>query len=279
MKRNIIILIAVLILLIFTLIISKFQIIKEQRGQNILIDSNIVPQSEGILTEQPLSLDEDSSEFLLKTFSKVLFVPESKVQYDIDFYSGKPDNNYHGRFWNSENSENKIEFFSQSGMLLSFPNGDYYCDDVQYFPKSLTKDCLTDTTDTSGFNFGADGSPLKIASGWKLVSGDPDQDCGSPTYSGSVQVRGRLVWDYFYVEREWMFEVVPEDQQKIFRSGYRGKFQLLNAPIDLQKQLALATLKAPVNVVLRGLAYYCEGAPGVSVTAPTKDKGIYPLSH
>ncbi len=259
------------------LIISIFPIAEEQRRQNAPIDDNkTVPQPEDILTEQPLSLDEDSSKYLIKTFSKILFVPTSKVQYDIDYYSGKPDNNYHGNFWNSENSENKIEFFSQSGMFLSFPNGDYYCDDVQYFPKTLTQECLPGTKE---FNFGADGSPLKAASGWKLVSGDPNQDCGSPTYSGSVQVRGRLVWDYFYVEREWMFEVIPEDQQKIFKSGYRGKFQLLNAPADLQKQLASATLNTPVNLTLRGLAYYCEGAPSVSVTPPTKENGIYPLNR
>jgi hypothetical protein len=263
-------------LFFLTLIISKFQLINEQEGQNAPIDDNTVSQSESILTEQPLSLDEDSSEFLLRTFSKVLFVPKSRVKYDVDYYSGKPDNNYHGNFWDSENSENKIEFFSQSGVLLSYPNEEYYCDDVQQFPKTLTGKCLPGTKD---FNFGADGSPLKAASGWKLVSGDPNQDCGSPTYSGSVQVRGRLVWDYFYVEREWMFEVVPEDQQKIFKSGYRGKFQLLNSPTDLQKQLASATLDRPVKITVKGLAYYCEGAPGVSVTEPTKDSGIYPLSH
>lgn len=58
-------------------------------------------------------------------------------------------------------------------------------------------------------------------------------------------------------------------------SGYRGKFQLLNAPIDLQKQLASATLDAPMSITLKGLAYYCEGVPGVSVISPTKEMGIY----
>lgn len=256
---------------------SKFQIAKEQGSQNFPSDNHtIASQPKDIVIERPISLDEDSSKFLIRTFSKILFVPENKIKYDIDYYSGKPDNNYHGRFWNSENPENKIEFFSQSGMLLSFQNGDYYCDDVQYFPKTLTERCIPNTKE---FSFGADGSPLKVASGWKLVSGDPNQDCGSPTYSGSVQVRGRLVWDYFYVEREWMFEVIPEDRHKIFKTGYRGKFQLLNAPFDLQKQLASATLANPVTVTLKGLAYYCEGAPGVSVTPPTKERGIYPPSR
>jgi hypothetical protein len=277
MKRNIILLIALTMLFLLALLTTKFQIKKWQQGEvSDTGDGELKSSIEDTLDIQPISLDKDSTDYLIKTFSKILFVPENKVRYEVDHHSENLDNNYHGNFWSSDDLNRKIEFFSQSGMLLSFPNGEYYCDDVQQFPKTLTSRCLPGTKE---FNFGADGSPLKAASGWKLVSGDPTQDCGSPTYIGSVQVRGRLVWDYFYVEREWMFEVVPEDRPKIFKSGYRGKFQLLNAPTDLQKQLASATLDKPVKITLRGLAHYCEGAPGVSVTPPTKERGIYPLNQ
>ena len=105
-----------------------------------------------------------------------------------------------------------------------------------------------------------------------LKGGDPEMDCGNPTYSNKIDVSGWYVWDYFYVGRQWVLQVDKKDMKKILSKGYEGTLRLTDASPELEKKLASANSKQPITLILRGLSYYCEGSPSVSIKTPEGEK-------
>lgn len=230
--------------------------------------NNAKNTNEDIETGVAVEGEDPSIGYLTSTLSEILFEPKKNVRYSADF---SEYDRTHGYFWSMGEPDHKTEFFSRGGSLLSFPDGRYYCDDVKDFPESLTKKCSKGSFESLR---AYDSSPLKVASGWKLVAGNADQDCGQPVYAGSVGVKAWYVWDYSYVERKWMLVLSTEDAKKMFTSGYHGPYNLVDAPAGLEKQLSLASEEKPISITIKKLSYYCEGAPNVSLTPPTTEGEI-----
>ena len=108
----------------------------------------------------------------------------------------------------------------------------------------------------------------KLQPGWKLVSGNPRQDCSRAVYEGEVAVRGWYEWDYIYVEKDWVFNIVSEDIGKITTdpgNRWYWSYRLADAPKDLEARLKKASREKPVAVTLKGLSFYCEGIAGASL--------------
>ncbi|MFZ2226073.1 MAG: hypothetical protein WA064_02695 [Candidatus Moraniibacteriota bacterium] len=110
---------------------------------------------------------------------------------------------------------------------------------------------------------------------WKLVSGNPKQDCSQLQYSGNVKVHGWYVWDTGYVEKEWMLKIADSDTgkfPKVFLNAdvhtINSKVRLRDASPELEKELKSATKDNPKEITLKGYYLYCEGSPSVSVVPP-----------
>lgn len=111
---------------------------------------------------------------------------------------------------------------------------------------------------------------------WKLVSGDPSDTCSSPTYKGEAQIRGFYVYDYSYVEKEWLLQILPEDANKIpVNQVYSDKnysewikkpqFALGGVTPELEKELKSASKDNPKTITVKGFKAYCEGVPQLSI--------------
>ncbi|HEX8974434.1 MAG TPA: hypothetical protein VF817_03035 [Patescibacteria group bacterium] len=106
---------------------------------------------------------------------------------------------------------------------------------------------------------------------WKLVSGNPDDTCSSPTWTGNVTVRGWYVYDTSYADKEWLFAVSKDDQAKLplqlkFGNGnsINEKLKIVDANPELVAQLKKATQDNPIPVEVKKYTAYCEGVPVVS---------------
>lgn len=129
----------------------------------------------------------------------------------------------------------------------------------------------------STFKF-IDKTTNNSGSGWKIISGDPKENCSQVTYKGEVQVRGWYVYDYNYVEKQWMFRILTEDAKKIPVIDYIGqeaydkwlasnpRFVLYGATPELEKELKAASEKNPKTITVKGLKIYCEGSPQLSLS-------------
>ena len=117
---------------------------------------------------------------------------------------------------------------------------------------------------------------------WKLVSGDPSDTCSSPTYEASeaVEISGWYVYDYSYVDKEWLLQIIAADVSKIPIEevyGVEGAKQWAKKPqflIDIAPTQAAEFKKAskddPEKVKVKGFRAYCEGAPQLSVSGFAK---------
>lgn len=112
---------------------------------------------------------------------------------------------------------------------------------------------------------------------WKLVSGDPSDTCSSPTYSGEAKLNGWYVFDYSYVEKEWLLQVAEEDAKKIPVEEVYGEksygewikkpqFLLGGVTPELENELKNASPENPIEVTVKGFKAYCEGAPQLSIS-------------
>ncbi|MBU1177999.1 hypothetical protein KJ903_02165 [Patescibacteria group bacterium] len=111
---------------------------------------------------------------------------------------------------------------------------------------------------------------------WKLVSGDPSDTCSAPTYEGEVEVSGWYVYDYSYVEKTWLLQIIDEDVSKIPIKEVYGEESynqwvekpqfLFDATAEQVEELKKASEDKPVKVTIKAFRAYCEGAPQLSQT-------------
>ncbi len=224
-----------------------------------LVSPDIEPSS---LPSQA-DVSEDSQNFFLEKFASMKLTTPDQMAYRLDYQSKDGTGAAHGFYWKKTDPTHTTPFFMTES-IVSFPDGTVYCEDVQeFFPPEHVKGCLpsapASTSDT-------DNRPLKAASGWKLVSGDLSKDCSTNVYAGNVSVSGWYVWDYFYIDRQWMLVLRPQDRTKVFSEGYTDPLYLKDAPLSLEKELVAALSEKPVKLTLKRLETYCEGAPMVSLT-------------
>lgn len=114
---------------------------------------------------------------------------------------------------------------------------------------------------------------MRVDSAWTLLRGDPGDSCSGPTYTGEVAVHGWYMLEYPYGNKTWAFKLAPEDRKKIFVAEYDYSFRIADASAALKQRLHQASEKHPAELTIRGMMYYCEGMPIVSIDAPGP-KGI-----
>ena len=118
---------------------------------------------------------------------------------------------------------------------------------------------------------------------WRLVSGDPADTCAMPTYQGEATLYGWYVYDYYYVEQDWLLEVAEEELNKVplaeivcgdgedcltfIKNSEYFKPQFLMIGLSEEEEMALknASSEHPPPVTVRGFRFYCEGLPQLSV--------------
>jgi hypothetical protein len=111
---------------------------------------------------------------------------------------------------------------------------------------------------------------------WKLISGNPKQDCSRLLYNGSANVRGWYIWETSYTEKEWMLRILDEDLKNLpggLELSKRAdgtvednpRVKIIDAPAELVKGLKSASKDRPVSVTIKGVSIYCEGFPQVSI--------------
>lgn len=133
----------------------------------------------------------------------------------------------------------------------------------------------TDSADSTGTDKKTDTTTDKKVE-WKLVSGDPSDTCSAPTYEGEVEVSGWYVYDYSYVEKTWLLQIVDEDVGKIPIKEVYGEESynywvekpqfLFDATAEQEAELKEASEESPMKVTVKAFRAYCEGAPQLSQT-------------
>ena len=117
---------------------------------------------------------------------------------------------------------------------------------------------IVDSMDNKCFLSNSD--EWNIFSEWKLISGDPQNSCSRPKYSGEVSIRGWYEWKTNYTSKQWVLHVYPEDKEKLI-DGYKGFYSLINVSDSLAEKLKEANKENPVSITVKELGYYCEGLP------------------
>lgn len=109
---------------------------------------------------------------------------------------------------------------------------------------------------------------------WKLISGDPKDNCTHVIYEGEAKLHGWYVWERNYSQEEWMLHVsdleIPKfpDFNKDDIGTYGNGFRLEGASKELEAKLKKADKNHPVTLTIKGFYAYCEGAPIVSIQDP-----------
>lgn len=123
-------------------------------------------------------------------------------------------------------------------------------------PKSMLTDCI---------KYERDGK-IRAAEGWKLIDGDPDQNCSKVTYSGEIEVDAWFEWRNSYVEKTWMLAVADDDRPKLLLGWpWKPYFSVSGLSEKLQVKLMAATPENPVKVTVKKIHHYCEGAPSLDI--------------
>ena len=119
------------------------------------------------------------------------------------------------------------------------------------FPSPMVTDCSSNYRNVIS---------NEIPSSWKLVAGNPDESCSGVKYSGNVKIRGWYEWRSQYVTKNWMFRVDNQDLSKLI--PHLGKTYILeNVTSELEEKLKNANSENPRTLTVKGIQYYCEGAP------------------
>lgn len=108
---------------------------------------------------------------------------------------------------------------------------------------------------------------------WKLLSGNKDDTCTSPTYEGSVNVKGWYEMAEDYTGKGWMLAIADADVNKLPMYFYGEDktrnanhfVKIKDATPELEQRLKNASKEKPEIIILKGYTVYCEGAPRVSV--------------
>ena len=123
-------------------------------------------------------------------------------------------------------------------------------------PKSMLEGCE---------DYAVDGD-MRAADGWKLVGGDPQQNCSKAVYSGEVEVRAWLEWRTNYVEKDWVLAVADEDRPKLLLGWpWKPYFSVPDISDDLRVKLMAASSDNPLTVTVKKMSYYCEGQPWLDI--------------
>jgi len=137
---------------------------------------------------------------------------------------------------------------------------------------STTNTSTTDVTTETTTNETDTTTDKKVE--WKLVSGDPSDTCSAPTYEGETTVRGWYVYDYSYVDKTWLLQVLEADVDKIPIKEVYGEESyaqwvekpqfLFDATTEQVEDLKKASQDNPIEVSVKAFRAYCEGAPQLS---------------
>ncbi len=145
-------------------------------------------------------------------------------------------------------------------IFLNQANDGLNCDGYEgseiEIPKSMLEDCI---------KYERDGK-IRATDGWKLTSGDPNQDCSAVEYSGEVEVDAWFEWRNSYVEKEWMLAVADNDRPKLLLGWpWKPYFTVSDISDKLRAKLMAASPEKPAKVTVKKMHYYCEGAPWLDI--------------
>jgi hypothetical protein len=121
------------------------------------------------------------------------------------------------------------------------------------------------------------GVQTELTSNWEIVSGDPNDTCSRPSYSGEATINAWYVYDYDYVEKRWLIKISKNDLKNIFKdqtaATYNPTFSLIDMDKELEERLKNSSESNPVKLTIRSLYFYCEGSVRASLN-PVKDEQI-----
>jgi hypothetical protein len=93
---------------------------------------------------------------------------------------------------------------------------------------------------------------------WKLISGNPKEDCSALIYEGSGNITGYYSYEDIYGPR-WIFRFVS-GQENVKLDKSQEYILLVDADKALEDRLKKATMKNPITITVKGLSIHCEGA-------------------
>lgn len=153
-----------------------------------------------------------------------------------------------------------IDYRNEWETVFNQIDGRVSCDSVKVYgiPEDVVGDEGCDTYErTEG---------IRVAKGWKLISGDPKINCSEVVYGGNVEVRGWYEWQANYVGKEWMLAMSDEDHAKVLAAWpWKTYFNLENVSPKIEGELLNASRENPVILTLKKFKYYCEGSPALSL--------------
>ena len=221
---------------------------KEIDSKRTLEEKIIIQLADGIANNEPLD--------------KTHIIIDQHVEHYIKgrvFFDLEPKKN--GLFYATENASYKSNYKSVvwDEMKVVFNEGDdpIKCSIAnQYsFPKNMTSDCISDSLD----NF-----KLPYSAQWKLIGGDPKENCAKVQYAGNIKIRGWYEWRTTYVNKDWVLSINKGDTNKLL-PNWSGHYSLLNVSDSLAIQLKNASKEIPLIITVKGLGFYCEGLPWLSL--------------
>lgn len=111
----------------------------------------------------------------------------------------------------------------------------------------------------------------------QLIYGDPKDTCKLPTYKCDVDIKGWYVFKEVYGgNKDWRFRVSEDDLAKlpissvlsgVFYNNFIKDplFRIIDANTALEKHLKNASKDNPLKLNAKGVQFYCEGDPRISV--------------
>lgn len=107
---------------------------------------------------------------------------------------------------------------------------------------------------------------------WKLLSGEVNDTCSKPTFSGEATIHGWYASEVLFDEQEWVFKVAKEDianlpLQNVITDhpNFNETLNIVDASDSLEDQLKNASEENPELITIKGYSAYCEGSPRVSL--------------
>lgn len=157
--------------------------------------------------------------------------------------------------------------------VVSTNIGNYPPGTVSQFDENAVWQKLQGVVDTFEFT-----DSKQSDNGWTLTSGDPNDTCSSPSFSGSVAVKGWYVQGdvpYQPDQKAWYLKIDGSDISKLpiqLQAVYKGDSSLeiiLNQPDNsLVAKLKQASESNPQAIMLTQFSQYCEGLPSAIAKLP-----------
>jgi hypothetical protein len=217
---------------------------KEVNSKRTLEEKIIIQLADAMENNEPLD--------------KTHIVIDQQVEHYIKgrvFFDLEPKKN--GLFYATENasykSNNKSVVWDEMRVVFNEGYDPIECSiaDGYSFPKAMSNNCMSGNPD----NFQSPDSGR-----WKLIGGDPNENCSKVLYSGKIKIRGWYEWRSTYGNKDWVLSVDNRDMNKLL-PNWSGYYSLSNASELLVSQLKNASKENPLTITVNELGFYCEGLP------------------